>query len=145
MVSAMNAVIPVSLSLKETSAVALVEAAVCLNGASNIDDFISALDKNHRLWRTLIEFSRRNGWDHIDRRTGEFVMATLHKCGCGVIDSDIEALVSINNGISQRLADGREVERIRRRAQLAWRDSGVSEAIPLEAWLIDRIEAKAQL
>ncbi|MDO8605652.1 MAG: hypothetical protein Q7R40_03870 [Phaeospirillum sp.] len=91
-----------------------------------------------------MEVARHNKWEILDHRTSEFVMSTLRKCGCGIVDSDIEALIAINLGTSRHLASGRDVEQIRRRARLAWRESNRSGNTPLESWLIDQIERKAR-
>ena len=140
---AMNAATSVSLSLKETSAVALVEAAENLNEAASIGAFVSALDQNHRLWRRLMEVADRYGWGSVDRRHSDFVLSQLGKCGLNIRDSDVEALVTINRDISRRLASRRDIKSIRDLALSAWHDSGLSDEVPLGAWLIDHIDRKS--
>ncbi len=140
---AMKALIPVGLSQMEGSAIALNEAAESLNEAANIGAFVSALDQNHRLWRRLMEVADRYGWGSVDRRHSDFVLSRLNKCGLNIRDSDVEALVAINRDISRRLASGRDIKSIRALALSVWRDSGLSDEVPLGAWLIDHIDRKS--
>jgi hypothetical protein len=140
---AMKTLIPVGLSPIEGSVVALNEAAENLNEAANIGAFVSALDQNHRLWRRLMEVADRCGWGSVDRRHSDFVLSRLGQSGLNIRDSDIEALVAINRDISRRLASGRDIMSIRELALSAWHDSGLSDEVPLGAWLIDHIGHKS--
>ncbi|MBI5162384.1 MAG: DUF2934 domain-containing protein [Magnetospirillum sp.] len=140
----MSVAIPVRLTLAESGAVALAEAARRLNNADNTSKFLSALDDNHRLWMTLAEVARTAAWAVPDRRLAHYVMATSCKAGCGVHDGDVEALIDINRDVSARLVRGRSIDSIRRRAELAWRESGRTGAT-LERWLIQEIARKAHL
>ncbi len=141
----MQSTLPIRLSLEESSVAALAEAADRLGDAASADAFLSALDGNYRLWRALIDASRRNRWDLFDHRTSDFIMATLRKCGRGVVDADIETLIEINHRTSRSLAPDGDVGRIRERATLAWRKSSRNKALPLGAWLVDQIELRAGL
>ena len=140
----MNSMIPISLSLKESGAVALAEAAECLGTADNPDVFLSALGENHRLWRTLVDVARRNGWSIFDHRTSDFILSMVWNSGCGIADSHVEAMIDINRNVSRcMIADG-DIDRTRQRALLAWRESTRGESTPLATWLINQIEIKAQ-
>lgn len=132
--------IPVSLSLEEICAAAMVEAAQRLESDTNADSFVAALHHNQLLWRMVIMAARHNDWDIGDQRSQDFVMNTLRKCGCGVVDSDIEGLITINLCVASRLLNGRPFKRVHQRAQLAWHQA--DRPGTLDEWLIQQIEHK---
>lgn len=136
--------IPVRLSLEESSAAALLEAADELSTARDAAHFVAALDTNHRVWLTLTDIAGRGAWKVFERRLADFVVATTRKAGKGVHDDDVETLIGINRDLSARLANGRDLGSIRRRAQLAWQEAGRARGISLDRWLIAEMERKAQ-
>ncbi|MGE5504906.1 MAG: flagellar biosynthesis regulator FlaF [Actinomycetota bacterium] len=133
------------LSLAESGAVALEDAADELNAASDSHEFLSALDFNHRLWLALTEIARDQGWTWPDRRQADFVVNITCRAGRGVRDDDVEALISINRELSRTLAAGRDLDGIRRRVVLAWRERGSGYGIPLDAWLLAEMRRKAHI
>jgi hypothetical protein len=135
--------IPVKLSLAESGAVALEDAADDLNSADDSTKFLSALDYNHRLWLALTEIARDQGWSWPDRRLADYVVKITCQAGRGVHDDDIEALININRETSRLLAAGRDLGNIRRRVQLAWRERGSHYGVPLDAWLLTEMRRKA--
>jgi hypothetical protein len=137
--------IPVRLTLAEICVSCLVEAAILLETADDTDAFLTALDTNHRVWLSLVDVALRNGWDIPDRRLAEFVMATSCKCGCGVADEEVEALIEIGHRTAGQLAKGRDVAGIRRRAELAWREIGRTHRLALLPWLLAEMARKARL
>ncbi len=136
--------IPVRLSLAELSAAALTEAAANLATASDRETFITALDNNHHLWRTLIGVAHQQSWTSPDPRQAEFVMGVSRKCGVGVCDDHVEALIGINHRVSSQLAAGTDLCRITSRATLAWRESELTETMPFHHWLVEEILRKAR-
>jgi hypothetical protein len=137
--------IPVRLSLEESSAAALLEAAEELSAARDAEHFVEALNTNHRVWLALTDIAGRTAWGVPNPRMVDFVVATSCKAGHGVRDGDIEALIGINRDLSERLAAGRDLAAIRRRAELAWRESAAAASVPLHRWLIDEMERKARM
>jgi hypothetical protein len=139
----MNLMSQNGLNLNENVAVALVEAAECMSLASNVGGFIEALDENYRLWRVMMDLASRYGWETFNCRHSEFVVSILGQCGNGVDDSDVEALVAINNEISQVMMSGRDIKQARELAMTAWASSISGESVSLESWLINQIENQA--
>lgn len=136
-----TASIPVRLSIEESSAIALKEAADDLANARDTESFLAALETNHRLWLTLAEVARRHGWKALDRRLAEFVTATTATAGRGVPDEHLETLIGINREVSARLT--RNADSARRRALLAWQEYGKPYGLKLDNWLIAEIRRKA--
>ena len=139
-----SAPIPVRLSLEESSAAALLEAAEELSKADDAERFIQALDTNHRVWMTLTDIARRNSWKILDNRLAEYVVATSKKAGKGVDDDDVETLIGINRNVSARLTGGHDLAAIQRRAMLAWQENGRPRGMTLKRWLIAEMERKAR-
>lgn len=135
---------PVRLALSELSAAALAESAASLATASDHQTFITALEDNHHLWRTLVGVAHQQSWATPDSRQAEFVMTVSRKCGLGVCDDHVEALIGINHRVSSQLAGGGDLCRITRRANMAWRETGLSEAVPFHHWLVEEILRKAR-
>ena len=136
--------IPVRLALNELSAAALAEAAANLATASDHQTFITALEDNHHLWRTLVGVAHQQSWTAPDARQAEFVMTVSRKCGLGVCDNDVEALIGINYRVSSHLIGGADLGRISHRANLAWHETGLSETVPFHHWLMNEILRKAR-
>lgn len=136
--------IPVRLPLTELSAIALTEAANALASASDPHAFISALEENHHLWRTLVGVAHQQSWTIPDARQAEFVMAVSRKCGLGVCDDHVESLIGINHRVSSQLAGGTDLHRIANRANLAWRETGQSETLSFHHWLMEEILRKTR-
>lgn len=137
-----TASIPVRLSIEESSAIALTEAADDLANARDTGSFLAALETNHRLWLTLSEVARRHGWKALDRRLAEFVTTTTAKAGKGVPDEHLETLIHINREVSARLT--RNAASAHRRAMLAWQERGKPYGVRLDHWLIAEIQRKAR-
>ena len=139
-----SATIPVRLSLEESTAAALLEAAEELSAARDAEHFIQALDTNHRVWMTLNDIATRNSWKLLDRRLAEYAVTTSKKAGCGVRDDDVETLIGINRNVSARLTGGHDLAAIQRRAMLAWQENGRPRGMTLKRWLIAEMERKAR-
>lgn len=137
-----TASIPVRLSIEESSAIALTEAADDLANARDTGAFLAALETNHRLWLILAEVARRHGWNALDRRLAEFVAATTAKAGRGLPDEHLETLIGINREVSAKLT--RNAASAHRRAVLAWQEHGKPYGLRLDNWLIAEIQRKAQ-
>lgn len=136
-----SATIPVRLSIEESSAIALKEAADELANARDTGAFLAALDNNHRLWQTLADLSSRRKWQALDSRLADFVTATSAKAGRGVPDEHLETLIGINRDVAAKLA--RDGESAYRRAVLAWQEYGKPRGLRLHVWLISEIRRKA--
>lgn len=137
-----TASIPVRLTIEESSAIALTEAADDLANARDTATFLAALETNHRLWLTLADVARRHGWKALDRRLAEFVTATTAKAGRGVPDEHLETLIDINREVSSKLTGN--AASARRRAVLAWQEHGKPYGVRLDTWLIAEIQRKAR-
>ena len=136
--------IPVRLALNELSAVALADAAAGLACASDHQAFITALENNHHLWRTLVGVAHQQSWTAPDARQAEFVMTVSRKCGLGVCDDHVEALIGINHRVSVQLAGSADLCRVTRRANLAWHDTGLADTVAFRSWLMEEILRKAR-
>lgn len=136
--------IPVRLTLTESTAAALAEAADDLCTACDADRFIAALDMNHRLWLTLAQIATAKSWQDPNRHLADFVVTASRTAGRGLSDERLETLVEINREVSQRLTHGRSLTPIRQRAKLAWQERGRPYGVPLERWLIAEMERQAK-
>ena len=136
--------IPVRLTLTESTAAALAEAADDLCAACDADRFVAALDMNHRLWLTLAQIATAKDWQDPNRHLAEFVVSASRTAGRGLSDERLETLVEINREVSQRLTRGRSLAPIRQRAKLAWQERGRPYGVPLERWLIAEMERQAR-
>ncbi len=137
--------VPVRLTLAESGAAALAEAARDLDDADDARKFLAALENNHKLWLILSDLAERYAWDFPDRRLAEYVTTTSRKAGFGVQDEEVATLVQINRNVSSKMAQGRDIELIARRARLAWQENGRPGCQSLEDWLIAEIERKSKL
>ena len=136
--------IPVRLTLTESTAAALAEAADDLCTASDTDHFVAALDSNHRLWLTLTRIASARSWLDPNRHLADFVVSASRTAGRGLSDERLETLVEINREVSMRLTSGRSLAPIRQRAKLAWQELGRPYGGPLERWLIAEMERQAK-
>ncbi|MDO8608329.1 MAG: hypothetical protein Q7R40_17480 [Phaeospirillum sp.] len=136
--------IPVRLALAELSAAALMETAAGLAAASDHQAFIAALEDNHQLWRTLVGVAHQQSWSAPDAHQAEFVMTVSRKCGLGVCDNHVEALIGINHRVSSQLAGGADLGRIAHRANSTWHETGLAESVSFSHWLMEEILRKAR-
>ena len=136
--------IPVHLPLGELSAVALTQAATNLATASERQAFLAALEDNHHLWRVLVGVAHQQSWKTPDARQAEFVMSISRKCGLGVCDDHVEALIGINSRVASQLIGGGDLHRSTTRATLAWTESGLGETVRFHHWLLEEILRKTR-
>ncbi len=125
------------LSLAESSALVLDAAAAALDAATDITGFLDALDRNHRVWRTISVIAARQGWPVPDRRQSQFALSASARAG--VNDDDVHALTAIGRRISAALAGG-DLEPLRRRAERLWPDQGRPDAADIDRWLLVEME-----
>lgn len=137
--------IPVRLSLVEGSAVALLEAADNLATAGDAFQFVAALDVNRRLWLTLSDVAEHNGWPVPDAKTTDSVMTATRYAGRGTWTDSAGVLAAMNRETSRALAAGRDLDAVRARAMLAWKENGEPRGFRLDHWLIAEIERKGRL
>ncbi|CAA7617101.1 hypothetical protein [Magnetospirillum sp. SS-4] len=135
---------PVRLNLGELCAAALEAAADNLAAASDTESFLGALEENHGLWRTLVEVARHLPLDVPASDSAGFVISVSRKCGQGVCDEHVEALIGINRRMSAQLVKAGDPCRIQRRAELAWRETGLAPSVPFSRWLTDEILRKSR-
>lgn len=135
---------PVRLNIGELCTTALLTAADNLAIASDTDSFLGALEENHRLWRTLVEVARHLPLDAPASDRADFVISVSCKCGQGVCDEHVEALIGINRQMAAQLAKGGDSCRIRRRAELAWRETGLALTVSFARWLLEEILRKSR-
>jgi hypothetical protein len=136
--------IPVHLPLAELSAIALTQAAANLSTASDRQAFLAALEGNHHLWRVLVGVAHQQSWKTPDSRQAEFVMSISRKCGLGVCDDHVEALIGINSRVASQLIGGGDLHRATTRATLAWTESGLGESVHFHHWLLEEILRKTR-
>ena len=136
--------IPVRLPLCELSAIALTQSAANLSCASDRQAFLTALEDNHHLWRVLMGVAHQQSWKTPDPRQAEFVMSISRKCGLGVCDDHVEALIGINSRVSSQLIGNGDLQRATTRATLAWRETGLSESMRFHHWLLEEILRKTR-
>lgn len=133
-----NSDIP-DLSLEETGALALAEAASELDRADDPVRFLQALERNRKVWQSLRDVAERENWHIPNRRIADYALATARKMGRGVNDDHVNALIDINRRVSAELAGG-DLERIRQRAYFIWQEAGRPQGQDLEHWLMAEIE-----
>jgi hypothetical protein len=127
------------LTLAESGALALAEAAADLDGADDAEKFLSALERNHKVWLTIREVAARENWAVPDPRQADYALATAGTMGRGVTDEELHTLVDITRQVSAQLAGG-DIEPIRRRARSLWENRGRPQGKDLEQWLIAELE-----
>lgn len=131
------------LTLAETGALALADAATELDHADNTGKFLSALERNRKVWQTIKDVALRQNWRIPDPQLADYALSTARKMGHGVNDAQVNALIDINRRVSAELAGGC-IDRIRERAYFIWENNGHPEGQDLEHWLIAEIEMKGQ-
>lgn len=127
------------LSLAESGALALDEAAAALDGAIDSATFLDALARNRRVWRAIKDIAHRERWNVPSVRQTAFALGTTAKSA--VSDGDVHALVAVNRRVSSALAGG-GLEAIRQRAYFLWERSGHPQGQALDFWLLAEMEAR---
>jgi flagellar biosynthesis regulator FlaF len=128
-----------ALTLAESGALALADAAAQLDSADDTDKFLNALERNRKVWQTLKELAARHDWAMPSARLADYALSTASKMGRGVDDEQLNTLIDINRHVSAQLAGG-NIERIRERAYFIWEDRGRPHGEDLDHWLIAEME-----
>ncbi len=131
------------LTLAESGALALAEAAADLDSADDAEKFLSALERNHKVWLTIKDVAERENWTVPNPRMADYALATAGTMGRGVTDEELHALIAINREVSAHLAGG-DIEHIRQRAYFLWENLGRPQGKDLEHWLIAEMEMKGR-
>ena len=127
------------LSLAESGALALDDAAAALDRADDSVAFLDALARNRRVWKTIKDVAGRERWTVPSVRETAFALGTSGKAA--VSDDDVHALVAVNRSVSAALARG-GLDRIRERAYFLWERNGRPHGQALDFWLLAEMEAK---
>ena len=135
---------PAELTLIESCAIALGEAAEAIDHAGNAETFLAAIEANHRLWLTLTGMARPILGIAPDQRMIDFVISMSYKAGRGIPDQHIETLIGINRELAASLLPGQTVAAVRQRAETAWRKSG-PHGMNLWGWLVAEIDRKCRI
>lgn len=128
------------LSLAESSALALADAAAELDGADNPTKFFRAMERNRRIWQSLRDIADRQKWRVPNRQQSDYALATARKMGRGVNDDHVHALIDMNRQVSAELAGGGDINRIRDRAYFIWVENGRPHGQDLDHWLLAELE-----
>ncbi|HTH15432.1 MAG TPA: DUF2934 domain-containing protein [Magnetospirillum sp.] len=136
----MKAAVHNHLTLAESGALALADAAQSLDAADDTGTFLRALERNRKVWLTLKKVAERNNWLVPDSRLADYALSTAGTMGRGVADARLTTLIDINRRVSAELAGG-DIERIRERAYYIWESRGRPMNQDLEHWLIAEMEA----
>lgn len=131
------------LTLAETGALALADAATDLDRADNASKFLGALERNRKVWQSLKDVALQQNWPVPEPHVAEYALSTTGKMGHGVNDAQVIALIDINRRVSAALAGG-SIDPIRDRAYFIWENSGRPNGQDLEHWLIAEIEMKGK-
>jgi Protein of unknown function (DUF2934) len=126
-----------NLSLAESGALMLDDAATALDGAKDSTAFLQALERNREVWRTLKDVAEQGHWSVPDRRQTEFALGTATRVG--VSDGDVSALVDINRSVSAALAGG-DIDGIRERAYFIWESRGRPHGQAMDHWLLAEMQ-----
>jgi hypothetical protein len=127
------------LSLAEAGALALDEVARELDRASDTGSFLKALEHNQRVWRTLAHIAHARAWQCPSERQVAYALSTDGQ-GSGGDDQRISTLIDINREVSDILAHGDDIARIRERAYTIWEARGRPHGRDLEHWLLAEME-----
>lgn len=125
------------LTLAETGALALDEAAKELDRASDTAAFLKALERNQRVWRTLAQIAISRAWQCPNERQMAYALSSDRN---GASDERVNTLIDINREVSDILAHGDDITRIRERAYAIWEDRGKPHGQDLEHWLLAEME-----
>lgn len=132
------------LSLAESGALAIAEAASALDRADNTATFLRALERNRRVWQTIRDLADRHQWRVPNREQADYVLETARKMGKGVNDDHVAALINISRRVSSELAAGGDIAAIRERAYFIWQDMGEPNGQDLDHWLLAELECKGR-
>ena len=127
------------LTLAETGALALDEAAQELDKAFDTASFLKALERNQRVWRTLAQIALSRAWQFPNERQVAFALSTDSQGGKNN-DDRINTLIDINREVSDILARGDDIARIRERAYSIWESRGRPQGQDMEYWLLAEME-----
>ena len=129
-----------SLSLRETGALILNDAATAIDMAEDSAAFLRALEHNRQVWNTLKDISECQSWGIPDRRQTEFALGATMRSG--ISDHDIDTLLDINRSVSAALADG-SIDLIRLRAYYIWENQGHPQGQDMDHWLLAEMQLAA--
>lgn len=127
------------LTLAETGALALDEAARELDKASDTASFLKALERNQRVWRTLAHIAMTRAWQFPNERQVAYALST-DGLGAKGNDERINSMIDINREVSDILARGDDIARIRERAYAIWESRGRPVGQDMEHWLLAEME-----
>ncbi|EME71980.1 hypothetical protein H261_00335 [Paramagnetospirillum caucaseum] len=127
------------LTLAETGALALDEAARELDKANDTTSFLKALERNQRVWRTLAHIAMARAWQFPSERQVAYALSTDGH-GNGANDERVNTLIDINREVSDILAHGDDIARIRERAHAIWESRGRPQGQDMEHWLLAEME-----
>ncbi|BAE50161.1 hypothetical protein amb1357 [Paramagnetospirillum magneticum AMB-1] len=130
---------PEKLTLAETGALALDEAAQELDRACDTASFLKALERNQRVWRTLAHIAAARAWQFPSQRQVAYALST-DEHGNGANDERVNTLIDINREVSDILAHGDDMTRLRERAYAIWEARGRPHGQDLEHWLLAEME-----
>lgn len=133
------------LSLAETGALVLADAARDLDHADDAQKFLGALDRNRRIWKSIGRLAASRSWSVPDHRMVAYALRTTGQASGptpGQIghDDHIHALIDINRRVSKALAAGGDIERIRERAHAIWEGRGRPHGEDMDHWLLAEMD-----
>lgn len=127
------------LTLAESGALALAEAASQLDHADEPAKFLHALERNRKVWQAIKDLAVRHNWRTPTPRLADYALATARKMGHGVADEHLSNLIDISRRVSDELAGG-DIGRIRERAYFIWQSRGGPHGQDLDHWLMAEME-----
>ncbi|MCR6632736.1 MAG: DUF2934 domain-containing protein [Magnetospirillum sp.] len=130
------------LTLAESGALALADAATQLDNADDAGKFLRALERNRKVWQTIKDLAERHNWRVPNARLADYALSTARKMGRGVDDEQLNTLIDINRRVSAELAGG-NIDQIRERAYFLWENQGRPDGKDLDHWLIAEMESVA--
>lgn len=131
---------PNRLTLAESGALALDDAAAQLDNADDSGKFLRALERNRKVWQTIKDVAERHHWRVPTAGLADYALTTSRKMGRGVDDNQLSTLIDINRRVSAELAGG-DLDHIRQRAYFIWEDCGRPHGQDLDHWLIAEMES----
>lgn len=131
------------LTLAESGALALADAATQLDAADEPAKFLSALERNRKVWQAIKDLAERHNWRVPSPGMADYALNTARKMGRGVADEQLSTLVDINRRISAELAGG-DITVIRERAYFIWESRGRPHGQDLDHWLLAEMECQEQ-
>ena len=126
-----------ALSVAEYSALALLESAVDLDRAHDINAFSNALAFCSRLWDVVGKIAESREWDVPKRSQIEFAQGARGGPGCN--DARVHALAGVNRRVSAALIGG-DIDLVRERAYAIWENLGRPQGEALTHWLLAKLE-----